>query len=816
MQPNKLLLLFIVFVLTACTAIPATQPGVPVTGDATPTGTAVGNPQAGQVQANGIAIAYESFGSSQEETILLIGGTGQQLVGWPIELVTSLVGRGYRVVRFDNRDVGLSTKLTAAGVPDPAAVSQALQEGKPAPIPYTLRDMAKDAVGLLDALNIEQAHLVGASMGGAIAHWVAIDYPERVLSLTTIAADSGNPQLPAIANPEAFAGLPPQPTTADREAFINWQVKTAQILAGSTYPTDEATLREWAARDFERGFDPDGLVRQQTAILVDHYAPSAERLNRLREIKAPTVIVQGSEDPLVPMASAEDLAARIPDAELRVIPGLGHFIPAALIPNIVDAILSAAERTTEPSTPGIGLLNTSWQLDSFGSVGATTPVIAGSTITLTFEADGQISGYSECNSYGGSYSERGSALEFREIVSTLKACADQAITEQEQQYLQALRSANRFTIDGDTLTVWYQDQGGMLKFARATAATPAPPSSTQPGEHAERIRFPADDTSVEIFADVPGRASDLYVLQAQQGESMSVEITSPNNDVLLEIVAEDGTPLKRYQNGPPSWTGQLPATQDYFIRAVSVGADTSYTLRVSLEPLPSQGRERVEFENGATSATRSGTLAAGGVKENVLSAASGQSMHIQTTGYNAPVEFTLTSPAGGTWSGEKGAAGAHIFTLQVTLPQSGDYVVRLSVPQGAGSTRYDVAFTILEGPQPTSLSAGEPPERVVFEPGSIFAQRSGLLPSGVGIKQYVLAAEAGQTMTLELRSDDVPISLMITTPSSVQRFPETLPAEGGYQVTHTFTLLESGDYLVTLSKAEQTPSTNYTINFTIE
>ena len=200
---------------------------------------------------------------------------------------------------------------------------------------------------------------------------------------------------------------------------------------------------------------------------------------------------------------------------------------------------------------------------------------------------------------------------------------------------------------------------------------------------------------------------------------MSVEITSPNNDVLLEIVAEDGTPLKRYQNGPPSWTGQLPATQDYFIRAVSVGADTSYTLRVSLEPLPSQGRERVEFENGATSATRSGTLAAGGVKENVLSAASGQSMHIQTTGYNAPVEFTLTSPAEGTWSGEKGAAGAQIFTLQVTLPQSGDYVVRLFAPQGAGSTRYDVAFTILEGSQPTSPSAGELPERVVFEPGAI-------------------------------------------------------------------------------------------------
>lgn len=686
MIPRKLLPMALVFVLAACTAFPATQAGTPVIGEPAPTNPASGDPQAGQVQANGITLAYESFGSPEDETILLIGGTGQQLVGWPIELVTALVERGYRVVRFDNRDLGLSTKLTEAGLPDPAAVSQALQEGKPAPIPYALRDMAEDAVGLLDALNIEQAHLVGASMGGAIAHWVAIDHPDRVLSLTTIAADSGNPQLPAVAKPEAFAGLPPQPTTVDREAFIHWQVETAQILAGSAYPTDEAILRAWAERDFDRGFDPDGLVRQQTAILVDHFSPSAERLNKLEEIKAPTVIVQGTEDPLVPMSSAEDLAERIPNAELRVINGLGHFIPTPLVPDIVDAILAAAGRTMESSTPGTALRNTNWRLDSFGSVGAATPVIAGSTITLTFGEDGQVSGQSGCNSYGGSYTERGAALEFGEITSTLKACADQAVMEQEQQYLQTLRSADRFTMDGDTLTIWYREEGGALKFSRITIAAP--------GEDAERIRFPADDTNIEIFADVPGRSSDLYVLRAEEGQTLSVEIASPNNDVLLEIVAEDGTPLKRHQNGPPSWTGLLPATQDYFIRAVSVGADAPYVLRISLEPLSSQGRERVEFEKGATSATRSGVLSGGGVREYVLFAAAGQSMHIQTTGYDAPVEFTLIGPGGQTWSGEKGAAGVHIFTRQVALPESGDYVVRLSVPQGAGSTRYDVAFTI--------------------------------------------------------------------------------------------------------------------------
>jgi pimeloyl-ACP methyl ester carboxylesterase len=210
--------------------------------------------------------------------------------------------------------------------------------------------MAKDTVGLLDALGIEQAHLVGASMGGAIGQWVAIDYPKRVLSLTTIAADSGNPELPIIANPEAFADVPPQPTTVDREAFINWQVKTFQVFAGPTYPADEAILREWAERDFERGFDPAGLVRQQTAILVDYFDPNSERRNSLEKITAPTVIIHGTEDPLVPMDSAEDLAARIPNAELRVIPGLGHFIPNALIPEIVDAILAAAERADEANS----------------------------------------------------------------------------------------------------------------------------------------------------------------------------------------------------------------------------------------------------------------------------------------------------------------------------------------------------------------------------------------------------------------------------------------------------------------------------------
>jgi hypothetical protein len=439
------------------------------------------------------------------------------------------------------------------------------------------------------------------------------------------------------------------------------------------------------------------------------------------------------------------------------------------------------------------------------------------TITLEFGEADKAGGQSGCNSYGGTYTVQNDSLKFEEVTSTLIACSDQAVNDQEGQYLQALRTASHFTSDGHTITIWYQDEGGVLNFTRSTPTTPEPPGGTPPGQGAERIRLPQGDTSIEIFADVPARGSDLYVLRAEEGQFMSVEITSPDNDVLLEIVGEDGTPLKRYQNGPPSWTSQLPATQDYFIRAVSVGGDTSYTMSVSVEPVSSPPRERVEFESGATSANRSGTLPEGGVKEYVLFAAAGQSMHVQTVGDSAPVEFTLTSPSGETWTGEQQPAGAYIFTVQVPLPEDGDYVVRLSVSPGTGDTRYDVAFTILDGVQATPPTSGEPPERVIFEPGATSAQRNSLLPSGFSVKQYVLTGNAGQIMTVDIFSDDVPLSMTITMPSGMQRIPEMFPAEGGgYLIGHEFTLPESGDYLVTLTKADHTPSTNYTADFAIK
>jgi pimeloyl-ACP methyl ester carboxylesterase len=290
------------------------------------------------VQANGITIAYESFGDAANETIMLIPGVGMQLTGWPIELVEELVARGYHVLRFDNRDMGLSTKFTEAGLPDAEAIGAAIEAGEPALMPYTLRDMAGDVVGLMDALSIQQAHLVGISMGGDIAQYVAIDYPQRALSLTLIGADSGNPALPVIAKPEAFEGVPSQPTTVDRDAFVEWQVKTWQALAGSIYPTDEAILRAQAQRDFERNFDPAAMTRQQTVSLLGHFEIDNYRFNHLEEIAVPTVVVHGTEDPLVPVEAAEEIAERVPGAELRLIPGLGHYIPVELVPEFADAI----------------------------------------------------------------------------------------------------------------------------------------------------------------------------------------------------------------------------------------------------------------------------------------------------------------------------------------------------------------------------------------------------------------------------------------------------------------------------------------------
>jgi pimeloyl-ACP methyl ester carboxylesterase len=299
--------------------------------------------QSRKVQANGITIAYETFGPTDRETVLLIMGTGAQLTEWPVELCQELVRRGYRVVIYDNRDVGLSTRFEAAGLPDWKAISNALGAGKPAPLAYTLYDMARDAVGLLDALGIKKAHIAGGSMGGMIAQIVATDHPEHTLSLTSIMATDGKPGLPVIAKPDVTAKIPPPAPDGDKEAYIARQVKALQIIGSPAYPTDEKTLRERVVRAVQRSYYPAGEARQGAAALV---TALEDRRAKLRTIKAPTVVLHGAEDPIVPVEAGRDVAANIPGAELRVIPGMGHDLPIALVNTFADAITAAASRAT--------------------------------------------------------------------------------------------------------------------------------------------------------------------------------------------------------------------------------------------------------------------------------------------------------------------------------------------------------------------------------------------------------------------------------------------------------------------------------------
>lgn len=292
-----------------------------------------------KAQANGIELEYESFGSEDDETVLLIMGLGAQLTQWPVELCEALVARGYRVVRFDNRDVGLSSRIDRAFVWSDALFS--LMSGKPAFVAYSLSDMAADAVGLLDALGIQKAHIAGASMGGMIAQLVAAEYPERTLSLTSIMSSSGNPMLPP-AKPRVYSlFLSPSPAPHDTDAIVARGVKTYETIGSPGFPTDEVTLRDWVMRDATRAYYPAGVVRQMAAVMTD-----GDRRPKLRTIRAPAVVLHGADDPLVPVAAGFDTADNIPGAELRVVEGMGHDMPLALIPAIADAIAAAAIRAT--------------------------------------------------------------------------------------------------------------------------------------------------------------------------------------------------------------------------------------------------------------------------------------------------------------------------------------------------------------------------------------------------------------------------------------------------------------------------------------
>ena len=294
-----------------------------------------------QAQANGLTIEYDITGPASGDPVLLIMGLGAQMTRWPQGFLDELASRGLRVIRFDNRDVGLTTRIDAAGPPDLPAIFTALMEGRQPQVAYTLSDMAADAVGLLDALNIPRAHIVGASLGGMVAQLVAADHAERVLSLTSIMSTTGNRALPP-PSAEAIAVLNdrgPDPLV-DLEGYLDHAVKGALVVGSPGYPARPEDIRARSLSDFRRNYYPVGFGRQYAAA-----AASSDRRPKLATITAPTVVIHGAADPLVPLAGGKDTAENIPGAELVVIEGMGHDVPAPLFAAIADGIQKAVERS---------------------------------------------------------------------------------------------------------------------------------------------------------------------------------------------------------------------------------------------------------------------------------------------------------------------------------------------------------------------------------------------------------------------------------------------------------------------------------------
>jgi len=275
-----------------------------------------------------VEIAYDTFGNPSSRPMLLIMGLGAQMIRWDEAFCKALAAQGHWVIRFDNRDVGLSTKFDQAGIPD----IMSLIMGKKADVPYKLKDMAADAVGLLDVLGIKSADVVGVSLGGMIAQTMAIHYPKRVRTLTSIMSSTGNPSLPQT-RPEAAEVLL-APAASNRNDYLANELKAAKVLHGPKYPLNEDYVRKYSERSYDRCYHPQGFPRQLGAILA-----SGSRNEALAKVKTPTLVIHGTADPLIPVEGGKDTAKSIPGAKLLIIEGMGHSIPVEVAPQIIRAIL---------------------------------------------------------------------------------------------------------------------------------------------------------------------------------------------------------------------------------------------------------------------------------------------------------------------------------------------------------------------------------------------------------------------------------------------------------------------------------------------
>jgi pimeloyl-ACP methyl ester carboxylesterase len=298
------------------------------------------------VQANGIELCYEHDGSWEDPTVLLVHGLGCQLVQWPDSLIAGLVAAGFGVLRMDNRDVGLSTKLDGMGAADMLALMMAFQGGPPVLAPYTLSTMADDAVALLEALGRDAAHVVGTSMGGMIAQRIAIGHPDRVLSLSSIMSSSGAPDLPP-PDPQAIVSITPLPFGLTRTDMIAVLKDSWDMIGGPHFRSTVVGMGRLTEAAYDRGRHPTGVMRQIAAILAD-----TTRAASLPRIRTPTLVIHGDADPLVPLPCGEDTARRIPGAALKVMPGMGHDLPEPLMPGILAALVTHLRAATPAEHSG--------------------------------------------------------------------------------------------------------------------------------------------------------------------------------------------------------------------------------------------------------------------------------------------------------------------------------------------------------------------------------------------------------------------------------------------------------------------------------
>jgi len=296
-------------------------------------------------KANGIELAWDSFGDPADVPILLIAGLGTQMIRWTPPFCAELADHGYRVIRFDNRDTGGSTHFDADAPPDFGSLAAALMAGRRPDVPYALDDMAADAIALMDGLDIARAHVVGRSMGGMIAQLMASEHPARVLSLTSIMSSTGNPALPQ-ATPETMSMMmrPAPDPSSDLPGYLEQRLAFARHIAGTGYPFDETAHRAMLLEELQRGYAPSGTARQIAAMAV-----AGDRRRRLATITVPTLVVHGDEDPLIPPACGKDTAASIPNSVYMPVEGMGHDLPTELYGTIAEAIVEVASQVSQHS-----------------------------------------------------------------------------------------------------------------------------------------------------------------------------------------------------------------------------------------------------------------------------------------------------------------------------------------------------------------------------------------------------------------------------------------------------------------------------------